>query len=82
MATFMKRGNKWHVQIRRSGKPTQTRSFTHKSDAEAWAKETERLIDNGGLVDLSKLKELTAGDLLTRYRNTITPSKRSAGVES
>ena len=82
MATYRKRGSKWHVQVRRSGKSAQTRSFTHKSDAEAWAKETERLIDNGGLVDLSKLRKLTTGDLLIRYLNTITPPKRSARVET
>ena len=81
MATFRKRGNKWHVQIRRSGKSTKTRSFTHKSDAETWARKTERQIDNDGVLDdLSKLKKLIAGDVLIRYRNTITPSKRSASV--
>jgi integrase len=83
MATFRKRGSKWHVQVRRSEKPTQTRSFTHKSDAEAWARKTERQIDNDVVLDdLSKLKGLTVGDLLIRYRNTITPSKRSACVEA
>ena len=51
MATFRKRGNKWHVQVRRAGKATQTRSFTHKSDAEAWARKTERQIDNDVVLD-------------------------------
>ena len=34
------------------------------------------------MVDLSKLRKLTAGDLLIRYLNTITPPKRSARVET
>jgi|GEM_PF-4442386 len=82
MATFRKRSSKWHVQVRRAGHPTLTRSFTHKSDADAWARKIERQIDSGDLtVDQRALKGLTVRDLLVRYQETITPSKRGARME-
>ena len=83
MATFRKRGSKWHVQIRRFGHPTQTRSFTHKADAEAWARKTERQIDNGDtyIRDVAALRAMTVSDLLRRYRSEILPYKKSVTVE-
>ena len=33
MATFRKRNDKWHVQVRRAGHPSQSKSFISKSDA-------------------------------------------------
>ena len=48
MATLRKKGDTWHVQVRRSGQ-SRTRSFTHKTDAEVWACKTERVIDIDGL---------------------------------
>ena len=79
MATLRKRGCKWHVQIRRSGQ-SRTRSFTHKADAEAWARKTEREIDTDEFRAVSEqLNALTVGDLLHRYREEVIPKKRSAG---
>jgi integrase len=82
MATLRKRGIKWHVQIRRSGQ-TCTRSFTHKADAEAWARKTEREIDTGEIRAASNLlKSVTVGDLLCRYRGEVLPKKKGARVEA
>ena len=76
MATFRKRGSKWHVQVRRSGHPAITRSFTHKADAEAWVRKTERQIDNGDVVaNHHTLKSHTIGSLPKRYEATITPKR-------
>lgn len=44
MATFTKRGDRWRAQVRRDGHSL-CRSFHLKSAAEAWARETERAID-------------------------------------
>jgi hypothetical protein len=77
MATVRKRGSKWHVQVRRSGHISQTRSFTHKADAEAWARKVERGIDSGEIrTDTAALKSITVSDLLIRYRKDILPLKR------
>jgi hypothetical protein len=49
----------------------------------AWARQVGRKIDGGELVvDPRVLSRLLVRDLLIRYRDTITPSKRSAKVES
>jgi integrase len=45
VATFTKRGTRWRVQVRRDGH-TLSKSFRLKSDAEAWARDAERAIDN------------------------------------
>ena len=79
MATLRKRGDTWHVQVRRSGQ-SRTRSFTHKTDAEVWARKTERAIDTDELRGTSeRLNNITLGDLLKRYRDEVIPQKRSAG---
>jgi hypothetical protein len=38
MATIRKRGEKWHVQVRRKGWGSVTRSFLKKADAETWTR--------------------------------------------
>ncbi len=83
MATLRKRGSKWHVQVRRSGQRAQTRSFSHKVDAETWARKIERDIDKGVITTNSEqLKTITVGDLVNRYRDEIVVNKRSAPVET
>jgi integrase len=82
MATLRRRGSKWHVQVRRSGHTTQTRSFSHKADAEAWSRKVERQIDSGEVLrDTAILKATTVYDLLRRYQEEVLPNKRSASVE-
>ena len=81
MATIRKRDRKWHVQVRRSGH-TQTRSFSHKADAESWTRLVERNIDTGEIKDVSvPNSSLSIGGLLRRYSEEILPNKKSAQVE-
>ena len=81
MASIRKRDSKWHVQVRRSGL-SRTRSFTHKANADAWARKTEREIDTGEIKAVSdQLKTTTVGDLLLRYRREVMVDKRGADVE-
>ncbi len=82
MATFTKRQGKWRVQIRRIGFPSITKTFIAKTDAEKWARAQERLIDRGELPTHSnELRAITVGDLLTRYREAVTPTKRAKETE-
>ena len=82
MATFRKRGSSWHVQVRRNGQPTSSRSFRLKSDAELWARQVEQRLDCGDLpVDRRMLRSTTLSDLLKRYRDNVTPTKRGAAEE-
>ena len=80
MATVRKRGDTWHVQVRRSGQ-SRTRSFTHKADAEVWARKTERAIDTDELRGtFERLINMTLSHLLKRYRDEVIPQKRSTGA--
>ena len=82
MATIRKRGEKWHVQVRRRGSPTQTRSFRLKVDALRWANETETEADHHGLNDNRRVLEgLRVCDLRIRFRDTVVPNRRSRAVE-
>ena len=83
MASIRKRGGKWHVQVRRKGRQSVTRSFLLKADAEAWGRQQDLDIDRQGLPTAHKnLKALTVADLLTRYRDEVVPRKRGADRET
>jgi hypothetical protein len=82
MPTIRKRGQKYQVQVRRSGQRQLSRSFHLLRDAQTWARQAELEADRRGLpADPKALKQITLGELVGRYRDTITPRKRSAEVE-
>lgn len=82
MATIRKKNGLWQVQIRRKGYRTLSRSFTYKDWALRWAKETERELELGTVpAAISDLKRIIFGDLLSRYLEEITPTKRGAESE-
>lgn len=75
MATIRKKGDyQWHVQVRKKGHPTQTRTFTIKTDAERWAKETEVAIERGLFFDRSKAEKTTIRELIEHYRRDVMPT--------
>ena len=83
MATIRKRGARWQVQVRRQGYPLLTKSFALKSDAEAWGRQKEVELDRGEVILVQQdLQTKTLGDLLTRYKNEVTPQKRGASPET
>ncbi len=81
MASIRKRGAKWQVQVRRQGAAPLSRTFTTKRDAEAWAKSAETDIERGEL-PRKRTGFPTLDALLCRYREEVTPTKRSCRVES
>jgi integrase len=83
MATIRKRGTRWQVQVRRKGEHPQSKSFINRKDAEAWARQTEIQADRRELPqDPRQLERYTLGELVIRYRDTVTPNKRAAKVET
>jgi len=84
MATFRKRGEKWQAQVRRKKQPTVSRSFTHKVDADGWARDMERAADREELGTLIKgaAEDLTVGELLRRYCAEVIALKRGRDVET
>ena len=68
--------------VRRRGVAPRAKSFDKRSDAERWARELEAEADRSGWVADTRLAEKTTlGELLTRYRSEISPTKRSAVSE-
>lgn len=77
MATIKKRSNKrFTAEIRKAGQYL-SKTFDTRVQAMAWAAETEQALEPDGLV-----KGKTLGDLLSRYRDDITPKKKSKRNES
>jgi hypothetical protein len=73
MATIRKRGAKWQVQIRRVGFRPLSRSFHIRKDAEVWARLMEVQAERSELPsDRKALKQLTLGELVARYRDTVS----------
>ncbi|WCL53497.1 tyrosine-type recombinase/integrase [Gimibacter soli] len=75
MATIRKRGETWRVEVRRKG-VTESRSFTKKMDAQAWALALEAEID-GGAYRASRAGTKTVGDAFSRYGKEVSCKKRS-----
>lgn len=76
MASIRKKGDyQWHVQVRKKGHPTQTRTFTTKTDAERWGKETEIAIERGLFFDRTIAERTTLSSLIDRYREEVLPEK-------
>ncbi len=76
MATIRKLKNKRFVaEVRKFGQ-YHSKTFDTKIQAQAWAVETEQNLDPEGLV-----KGKTLGDAFIRYRDEISPSKKSYRTE-
>lgn len=83
MGTITKRGElQWQAKVRRKGFPTQSRTFSYKEDAEKWVRAIERELETTGFVDRREADKNTLGEVLKRYQKEITPSKKSASIES
>jgi hypothetical protein len=82
MPTIRKRRQKYQVQIRRLGLSPISRSFHLLKDAQAWARQMELQADRRDLpADPKALQHMRLADLVVRYRDTVTPRKRTALAE-
>jgi integrase len=78
MATIRKRGEgQYHVQIRKRGYPTQTKTFSKEADARRWATIIESEMERGVFVSRNEAEATLVADVLTRYASEILPTKRS-----
>lgn len=78
MATIEKRPNGWRVKIRKAGINRSESGFPTKAAATAWAAkiEAEILAAKRG-----EIPDKTFGDLLRRYRDEVSPTKRGSRWE-
>lgn len=79
MPTIRKRGDyQYQAIIRRRGFPEQSKTFTSRRDAEAWASRVESEMLRGVFVDRSEAERTTLGELMDRYVREVSPTKRGA----
>ena len=81
MATIRKRGNRYHVQIRRRGQSI-TRTFDRLATAKSWIPKIEGDIERQLYVDTSGTERTTVLELLQRYQRQISPSHKGQQVEA
>jgi hypothetical protein len=82
MASILNRGpHQWQATVRRKGYPTQCETFETKRVAEAWANKVEHEMACGAFIDTKKADRTTLGDLLIKYGQEVSPSKRSCRTE-
>jgi integrase len=82
MATIRKLRGRWQAQVRRRGVPPRAKSFDRRTDADRWARDLEAEADRCGWVaDTRAAEKTTLGELLARYANEVTPTKRGAVSE-
>lgn len=73
-----KRGDgQYHVQIRKRGYPTQTKTFTKEADARRWATIIDSETERGVFVSRIEAEATLVKDLLQRYADEVLPTKRS-----
>jgi len=83
MATIRKRNGKFQAIIRRAGFNTVSRTFTLRKDALEWSRDTELKADRRGMPqNLKVLEQTTLHNMLTKYRDTVIPQKRSPKNET
>ena len=81
MASIRKRNNLWQVQVRCRHAGSASKSFHRKTDAERWAKAQEALMQSGQWEDKTT-NNYTIGDMMLRYLNVVTPTKRGKDQET
>jgi len=81
MATIRRRGDKYEVQIRRIGQPHVSKTFHQRKDAQAWARTMEVQADRNELPADRKALTVTLGELVARYRDTVSIRKKTATAE-
>ena len=82
MASIRKRGHgQWQVRVTRKGYPPQVNTCLTRAAAEAWAAITEGEMARGVFVSLSEAERTTLAELIDRYRDDVTPTKKNARDE-
>lgn len=86
MATITKRFNRdgeligWQAKIRRQGFPAHSKTFDRKIDAEAWARGIEGEMDRGAFVDRRPAEQMTLGDAIAHYLDSVAPTHKGGEI--
>jgi integrase len=79
MASIRKRGGRYHAQVRKSGYPPLTKTFSTLTTAKRWATTTEADMERNLHVVLPD--KTTVGELLDRYEEDVSPLHKRHQVE-
>jgi len=82
MASIRKRGDSWQARVTRKGFPPKTKTFPNRLEAERWCRSIETAMDTRQFVSPRASETTTLGELLRRYRETVSPHKRGATEEA
>jgi integrase len=77
MASIRQRSGVWQAQVRRLGYPTEVKSFSTKAEAQVWARTIESAMDQGTHHATHSARNILLTDLLNRYMEEVSPTKRS-----
>ena len=80
MASIPRSNNLWRVQVRIRHAGSTSKSFHRKTDAERWAIAQEALIQSGQWQEKTP-NQYTIGNMLSRYLDIVTPTKRGREQE-
>ncbi|RYF18924.1 MAG: site-specific integrase [Comamonadaceae bacterium] len=81
MASIRQRADKWQARIARKGFPPEVRSFATRSEAVRWARQIESEMDSGSFRSAGIAAALTLRELLQRYMEQVSPTKRGCADE-
>ncbi|MGY6156655.1 site-specific integrase [Paraburkholderia graminis] len=81
MASLQERNGAWTARVTRKGYPQQFKTFPSKAEAAVWARAVEVAMDNGTFNDPAGSADVIFGDLLKKYKERVTTSKRSRRSE-
>lgn len=82
MAAIRQRSGVWQARVRRKGFPEEVNSFPTKIEAQKWAREIESSMDSGAYQNQSIANDQLLHDVLQRYMEEVTPTKRGAKREA
>lgn len=67
--------------IRLKGHPSESATFDRLTDAKKWAQSTEAAIREGRYFKISESKKRTLSELISRYKDTVLPTKPKSEYE-
>ena len=77
MPTFEKReSGRWQVKVRRTGHPSQSKTFETKAAATAWARSVERAMDTKSFIPPDDASKMTFALASKRYHEEVLPRLR------
>jgi len=76
LATLVKTPRGWKAVIRKTGWPTQAKSFDTKRTAEQWARQVEVDMEKGVYIDRAGSTKLSIEQALDRYEASVTIGKK------